>query len=93
MLREFTDSEGNEWRVWDVNPLIHDRRTQSGKRPGFIRVPESWLCFQSGDDRRRLTPVPAGWIDMDDAQLESLCDRAESAPMNPHDSEFFDTLP
>jgi hypothetical protein len=31
-----------------------------------------WLCFQSEQEKRRLTPVPDGWEQLDDAGLERL---------------------
>jgi hypothetical protein len=80
MLREFTDSEGHEWRVWDVNPLLQDRLVPSGKKRRFVRIPQPWLCFESGADRRRLTPIPADWQTCDVARLQDLCDQAESVP-------------
>ena len=80
MLREFTDSEGNDWRVWEVNPLIHDRVVRSGIARRFLKVPDSWLCFQSGTDRRRLTPVPFEWETCAVDRLEYFCNQAEVAP-------------
>jgi len=37
-----------------------------------------WLAFESGDERRRLSPVPERWWLEDDRGLEALCARAES---------------
>ena len=91
MLREFTDSDGLEWRVWDVNPLIHDRAHQAGKKRGFLRVPPSWLCFESGSDRRRLTPVPPEWQTCDVTRLEHLCNQAEAVPSGGRRLGFGDT--
>jgi hypothetical protein len=78
MLREFTDTEGTRWRVWEVNPTIHDRPLRSGKARGFLKVPDAWLCFQSGGDRRRLTPVPRDWDSCDPEMLENFCSQAEA---------------
>lgn len=36
-----------------------------------------WLAFESGDERRRLSPVPERWWLEDDRGLEALCARAE----------------
>lgn len=36
-----------------------------------------WLAFESGDERRRLRPVPQAWWLQDDAGLERLCAMAE----------------
>ena len=91
MLRDFTDSEGHEWRVWEVNPLIHDRRLQAGKKRRFLRVPPSWLCFESGSDRRRLTPVPSDWQTCEATRLEYLCNQVESVPATDRRFGFDDT--
>jgi hypothetical protein len=86
-LREFTDSVGNQWRVWDVEPI----------EPRILRAPEGrprddeaegvrlgtrrdhasglargWLCFEKDDEKRRLAPVPGDWHQMEDPQLEVL---------------------
>jgi hypothetical protein len=37
---------------------------------------QGWLAFQSGDDRRRLAPIPDRWIDLDDLALVALLCRA-----------------
>jgi hypothetical protein len=55
-----------------------DRRTlRTGA--GVAVSPEyarGWLSFQSGDERRRLVPVPAGWEELDASELERLCQAA-----------------
>jgi hypothetical protein len=38
--------------------------------PEYLR---GWLAFQSGEERRRLAPVPTGWEALDEADLERLC--------------------
>lgn len=80
MLRDFTDKDGNRWRVWDVTPLLPAQRSQL-RTPGvFANVPEGWLCFESGTERRRLSPIPAEWPDCDDATLEGFRSAAEIVP-------------
>jgi len=52
-LREFEDTEGRSWRVWDTMPV----------RAGGI-IDESqggWLTFDNGAERWRLAPIPRGW--------------------------------
>jgi hypothetical protein len=39
-----------------------------------------WLCFESGEERRRLYPVPEDWESLDDRQLLALCRQAEVGP-------------
>jgi hypothetical protein len=38
-----------------------------------------WLCFESGDDRRRLTPVPPDWTECDESRLQLYQAVAEPA--------------
>jgi hypothetical protein len=33
---------------------------------------EGWLCFQGGEEKRRLTPVPSGWESFPDEKLHLL---------------------
>jgi len=104
-LRNFRDSDGAEWRVWDVVPygarpserrLAADRRVaMSASYPGPERrsgrdrrvrtaslltpgLEAGWLCFENHVDKRRLTPIPAGWDEVDDGELEGLLARAHS---------------
>ena len=53
MLREFTDEDGITWRVWDVNPTLHERLSPRVHKI-TVRVPAGWLCFESPRERRRL---------------------------------------
>jgi hypothetical protein len=52
-----------------------DRRVRT---PGLMTpgLESGWLCFERGNEKRRLTPVPAGWDDAPDHELESLFDSA-----------------
>ena len=38
-----------------------------------------WLAFQTGDEKRRLTPIPGGWESASDRELEALCESAVPA--------------
>jgi|SRR5215213_4517370 len=102
-LRNFKDSRGGEWRVWDVVPHVARRsgeRRRRDRRQGLaanytgperrrgrdrrVRTPglltpgleSGWLCFEGDADKRRLTPVPAGWDEAPDEELEGLLQRA-----------------
>lgn len=48
-----------------------DRRTRTAMlmAPG---LESGWLCFESGSEKRRLTPIPPGWDQVPDEELESL---------------------
>lgn len=78
MLREFTDDDGIPWRVWDVNPSLHERLSPRTQRIP-LRVPEGWLCFESPRERRRLHPIPEEWERTDEHDLRRLC--AEAQPV------------
>jgi hypothetical protein len=71
-MREFVDSQGKRWTVW---PTIPDWR---------VGVPTAlhggWLTFESGPQRRRLTPIPESWESASPAKLESLCGLAGAVP-------------
>jgi len=70
--REFTDSAGVAWTVWQTVPT----------RPESF-APEcrdGWLSFESENGRRRLTPIPKGWEDAALDRLELMCRAAEPIP-------------
>ena len=81
MLREFTDDDGITWRVWDVNPSLHERLSPKSKAV-TLRVPEGWLCFESPRERRRLSPIPEEWATIDANTLKRMC--AEAEPVRPN---------
>jgi hypothetical protein len=111
-LRHFTDTEGHEWRVWDVFPFggpRAERRTGDRRMAGSatytgperrtardrrVRTPQlltpglesGWLCFENHVDKRRLTPVPAGWDEAPVEELEGLLVRARSVQRRPETS-------
>ena len=61
--------EDSEWDVWDVRP--ENRAHTIGNE-----LKDGWLCFQSGASRRRLAPIPDGWDECEEEQLEDLFQRA-----------------
>ena len=48
-----------------------DRRVRT---PGLLTpgLESGWLCFESGSEKRRLSPIPPGWEQAPDEELESL---------------------
>jgi hypothetical protein len=50
-----------------------DRRITVGGRSRLASVTEGWLCFESGAERRRLSPIPRDWRGCSDAELEAYC--------------------
>ena len=73
-LREFQDSSGIEWKVWDTVPERMHASPTSDRALGELRG--GWITFSSILGRRRLAPVPDGWANLPSAELERLCDRA-----------------
>ena len=69
---EFTDRAGRLWRVWHTFPEVPEVVTT---------LPEDWkggwLTFESGEDKRRLAPVPEGWERLRPERLELLCRMAD----------------
>ena len=41
---------------------------------------QGWLCFECDSEKRRLTPIPAGWDQHSDQELEALCEAASARP-------------
>jgi hypothetical protein len=72
--RLFDDKQGVRWDVWAVYPEV--RPTQSAL-PGTFQ--SGWLVFESGTEKRRLSPIPSNWQTLTPSELERLCERAETA--------------
>jgi hypothetical protein len=47
-----------------------DQKPQAWVLPG---IQGGWLVFDSGAQRRRLTPIPPGWEKATEEELEQLC--------------------
>ena len=81
--REFKDTAGTAWMVWDVTPQEMSsalrKLTGSGEER---RAP--WLAFQSETgDKRRLVPVPQNWLECTDEELLQWWSRAARVPPAP----------
>jgi hypothetical protein len=77
-LREFTDRTGCRWRVWDIRPEEMHAATRA--EDYLQSVIHGWLAFEpvGGGEKRRLSPIPAGWERASEGELERMLDRAES---------------
>jgi hypothetical protein len=74
-VREFTDTWGVEWRVWDVTPAVMHPITRSEEY--MANLQDGWLAFESSTEKRRLpAPYPANWRSLSLRELESLCQHA-----------------
>ena len=76
MLREFTDKNGASWRVWVVDPQITQAKLKDRRKTPV----NGWLVFESGMERRRLSPIPTGWDSIDIDALAELCQKAQVVP-------------
>jgi hypothetical protein len=71
-MRTFKDSTGTEWTVFEVR--------RGGDESNWAYLPRGfrsgWLCFESAQGKRRLSPVPDGWKTLDVDDLERMLGRA-----------------
>jgi hypothetical protein len=72
-MRNFTDSAGVEWMVFEVKRQGEDEDNWAYLPRGFRA---GWLCFESSAGKRRLSPVPDGWKLKNAPDLEQLLRRA-----------------
>jgi hypothetical protein len=82
-LREFTDSTGRPWRVWDIRPEQMHAATRAEDH--LQNVINGWLAFESATngEKRRLAPIPPKWESATEQELEEMLERAESARSEP----------
>lgn len=78
-LREFTDSTGRRWRVWDIRPEQMHAATRAEDH--LQSVINGWLAFEpaTGGEKRRLAPIPPRWDSATETELEAMLERAESS--------------
>jgi hypothetical protein len=74
-VREFVDSDGVTWRVWNTRPSRGEML--SGE------YEHGWLTFESGTTVRRCTPIPPGWETASPQLLESLCRTSPESRRSP----------
>jgi hypothetical protein len=93
-LREISEAGGRSWRVWDTFPsggthnpasaLAKFLSTPSvtGTIPSYVSQARrlGWLTFESGSEKRRLSPVPDRWYKLEESLLLGLLSNAEVVP-------------
>ena len=99
--RQFLDTHGTLWTVWDVYPSLVERDLSHALRPKRAELSaapthamlaldrqydDGWLCFESIVGKRRLAPVPQGWDSFASDALRALCDRALDVKPRRHGS-------
>jgi hypothetical protein len=80
-VREFKESSGREWRAWNVAPEELSARTKDEDYLASL-YHTGWIVFETtkGDEKRRLYPVPDGWGELPEPELEVLLHKAEVVP-------------
>lgn len=74
----FVDEADRQWEVREIRERILPGRSELLARPEFS---EGWLLFSSGEERRRLAPLPPGWREASERQLRRWC--ADALPSRP----------
>jgi hypothetical protein len=77
-LRHFTDREGVAWRAWEIR--LERPLAEPWTADGPLKAPclDGWLLFEtlSGDRRRSLSPIPAGWETLPGPEFSELLQQA-----------------
>lgn len=79
-LRDFQDSQGTRWTVWNVAPSFALGSAFSNNGAAGHEgqaLAEGWLCFESETEKRRLAPVPEQWEELTSGALAELLGRAQ----------------
>jgi hypothetical protein len=74
-VREFVDSRGVKWRVWNTRPSRGEMLS--------AEFGHGWLTFESATSVRRCTPIPPGWETASPNRLEQLCRVATETRRSP----------
>ena len=68
-----------------------DRRKAENNGPRRVKLANGfssgWLIFESGAERRRLSPIPADWENAPPEQLSELCSRATAPRWRPSQAD------
>jgi hypothetical protein len=57
------------------NPVPAEKREMRIRVPSALQ--DGWLAFQSGQERRRLAPIPENWVTLDEDALLRLLASAD----------------
>ena len=79
-MRTFRDELNREWEVRAIREQLTERRTRLLPRP---ELASGWLLFTCGHERRRLDPLPPGWVLANEALLCRWCDDAAQVRSSP----------
>ena len=71
----FKDEDGRVWSAWDVH--------MGEKAALFPQLRGGWVAFESGDEKRRLAPIPSDFEKATDSMLRRWCHEAETVKRPP----------
>lgn len=77
-VREFLDEQRRSWRVWCILPeAIHPVTRAEDYLADCFQL--GWLVFETttGEEKRRLCPIPRDWEDVDESGLRSFLAQSE----------------
>lgn len=97
-FRQFRDSLGILWTVYDVRPSEIERRFRASAPPNSERrsrrdfrvnlgpdMAGGWLAFMSeAGEARRMAPIPQGWELLSSDEIAALCISAPIVAANAH---------
>ena len=102
-VREVRDALGRVWLVWEVRPRFVDRRRADASTPPpgqrerrhrseprirlGAELEEGWLAAETAGERRRIAPIPPGWLAMSDGELLRLLGSGTARRPRPRLSE------
>jgi hypothetical protein len=73
--RVFDDIRGRRWHAFAVR--ASDEMTERAGLPESFR--QGWLVFESGDELRRVAPIPENWEEFSTEELRLRCHNAVGA--------------
>lgn len=81
LVRIFRDHFNREWEVRAIQEELAEGRRMFLPKP---ELADGWLLFTSGEERRRLYPLPPGWYVATDDLLSRWVEEAKL--IGPRDS-------
>lgn len=75
-FRDFVDDDGRRWRAWGAYPNSHQLVRDT--------LLHGWLSFESGGERRHLSPLPVNWQSMSDEAMRVALHGAEVVRRSPN---------
>lgn len=72
-LAQHAERRALDRRVQQLPLAVEDRRVAERRAVVSPEMTQGWLAFHSPYELRRVAPIPPGWAELTDADLERLC--------------------